>query len=140
MDSDNESQDSPTGEQVDAHAAEKSAGDALPEGWGAFKLRQIGDALTDASDLLTRKALEMQRVDAVVSEQLQREANAIGQRGIWYKFAAEEAELNSCPTCFHAYHEGRCKDSDDVGLPWDRPCDCGGSNPSAGTDHPGLDK
>lgn len=42
----------------------------------------------------------------------------------------DELDLDSpetkCPVCYHLAHEGRCQDADDVGLPWDRPCDCEG--------------
>ena len=31
-----------------------------------------------------------------------------------------------CRVCHHPTHEGRCQDADDLGLPWDRPCDCEG--------------
>lgn len=69
--------------------------DAVSAGLSASQLRQVADTLTDASDLLTRKALELQSEDEPVSEHLLREANAIDLRGIHLNLAADESDERS---------------------------------------------
>ena len=69
--------------------------DAVSAGLSASQLRQVADTLTDASDLLTRKALELQSEDEPVSEPLLREANAIDLRGIHLNLAADESDERS---------------------------------------------
>ncbi|SLH41903.1 hypothetical protein [Mycobacteroides abscessus] len=34
------------------------------------------------------------------------------------------AAAPKCRICHHDAHKGRCQDADDLGVPWDRPCDC----------------
>lgn len=79
---------------IDADASPNSEETPL----NTAQLRQIQEALTDASDLLRRKALDMQSVDEQISEQLMREANVIGRRGIQFGFEAEREEWTVGPT------------------------------------------
>ncbi|MFL0177066.1 helix-turn-helix domain-containing protein [Mycobacterium sp. SMC-13] len=80
----------PTLRIVDTNSYDGPASEVVP--LNATQLRQIGEALIDASDLLARKSLDVESADEEVADQIRREGLAIGRRAINYTEAAWKAD------------------------------------------------